>query len=133
VTLSELPRGWRWTTLGDICLLSQYGLTARASEDNIEGYPYIRITDIDDNGNLKRDDLKFVSIDAGTFERYRLEPGDILIARSGSVGRSYLFNEDGDFVFASYLIRFRIDESVALPKFVTLYLRSRRFLGVVKK
>jgi type I restriction enzyme M protein len=48
-----------------------------------------------------------------------LQYGDLLIARSGSVGRTYLHKKtSGRFQYAGYLIRFRIDPKKALAAFV---------------
>ena len=46
----RLPEGWKWVRLGEVCEVSQYGLTATAIQNR--GFPYIRISDIDDFGNI---------------------------------------------------------------------------------
>ena len=59
---------------------------------------------------------------------YRLEKGDILFNRTNGsrelVGKCEVFDFDGDWVFASYLIRLRIDEAKAIPEFVTAFLNT---------
>ena len=60
-------------------------------------------------------------------KRYRLDSGDILINRTNSaelVGKAGLFDLAGDYVFASYLIRLRIDRRVADPAFVNYAINS---------
>jgi type I restriction enzyme S subunit len=86
----KLPDGWRWVRLGEVCEISQYGLTATAT-DVPSGIPYIRITDIDDFGDLKVNGLKFIEFDENTYAKYALKEGDILFARSGSIGRTFLY------------------------------------------
>lgn len=56
----------------------------------------------------------------------RLDPGDLLFARSGAtVGKSYMYtSEDGACVFAGYLIRFRINPSLAIPEFAYGFTRT---------
>ena len=77
---------------------------------------YVRITDLTDTGELKN--LDVVSPSEVEPDRF-LEPGDLLIARSGSVGRTYLHEDvPGTFQYAGYLIRFRIDARKALPQYV---------------
>ena len=120
----QVPEGWELTRLGDVTE-NIYGYTAK-SHTEPHGMPFLRITDIMDDGTLKPNRV-FVDIDDKTFQRYRLEKGDILIARSGSVGRSFLFDIDGDFVFASYLIRFRLDKEKILPRFLMYLLKSNLF------
>lgn len=80
---------------------------------------YIRITDIDDFGCLK-DGL---GATAQTIQsQYLLEENDILFARSGTVGKTYIHRNIGyKSFFAGYMIKFRVDSSKILPYFVFLY------------
>ena len=101
--------------LGEISEKPKYG--SPASKAEFDGkVRYIRITDITDSGRLKDYDLVSPSeIDS----QYFLELNDLLIARSGSVGRTYLHEAMAMvYQYAGYLIRFRIDPAKALPKYV---------------
>ena len=111
-----LPAGWKWAALGEIILgKPQYGSVARKVPYNGK-VRYVRITDLTDRGELKPDDP--VSPSVVQPDRF-LEPGDLLIARSGSVGRTYLHgNLPGTYQYAGYLIRFRIDPAKSLPGYV---------------
>jgi type I restriction enzyme M protein len=110
--ISEYPH----VQLGDIIIgKPQYGSGAR--KVSFDGQVrYIRITDLTDRGELKPDNPVSPSvIEPDNF----LELDDLLIARSGSVGRTYLHRETtGIYQFAGYLIRFRVDLQKALPEFV---------------
>lgn len=114
---------YKWISLGEITTgQPQYGSVA--SKISYDGrVRYIRITDINDRGDLKTEDIVSPSI----IEQDKfLAIGDILIARSGSVGRSYIHRESiGLFQFAGYLIRFCIDTKKALPEFVFYITQSR--------
>jgi type I restriction enzyme, S subunit len=60
-------------------------------------------------------------------ERYQLAPGDLLFNRTNSkelVGKCAVFEEEGTWVFASYLIRVRLDRTEAAPHFVAAFLNS---------
>ncbi|WP_332840650.1 restriction endonuclease subunit S [Escherichia coli] len=64
--------------------------------------------------------------------QYNLEIGDIVIARTGnSTGENYIIQDDIDSVFASYLIRYRINKSIADPYFVWLNLRTDNWWSYV--
>ena len=98
----------------------QYG----ASESAVNGDPdtdfrYIRITDLDDYGNLLDDDWQTAEeIDL----KYLLEENDVLFARSGSVGRAFVYKcIFGQSIFAGYLIRFKFDHAKVNPSFVFHY------------
>ncbi|MFH8119679.1 MAG: restriction endonuclease subunit S [Candidatus Aenigmatarchaeota archaeon] len=121
-TLLQLPKEWKWFKLGDILTQKpQYGLTSKSTSEQ-NGIVYIRISDIREDGSLKIDNLRYVKIDKETFKKYELKENDILIARSGSVGRVYLHKDfDKPCVFASYLIRFDLNQNIILPKFFFYY------------
>ncbi len=116
IETDKLPQGWKWAALGEIILgKPQYGSVARKVPYNGK-VRYVRITDLTDRGELKPDDP--VSPSVVQPDRF-LEPGDLLIARSGSVGRTYLHgNLPGTYQYAGYLIRFRIDPAKSLPGYV---------------
>jgi type I restriction enzyme M protein len=109
-------------TLGSVTLgKPQYG--SGASKSEFDGQvQYIRITDISDRGVLKHEDPVSPSvIEPECF----VSPGDLLIARSGSVGRTYLHGcQPGVFQYAGYLIRFRLDQAQALPEYVFRVVQS---------
>lgn len=119
---------WPVVELGE-CLLSSpsYGINAAAVPYRHDLPTYIRITDIDDDGRFAP--TPKVSVDDPAASEYYLEPGDIVLARTGaSVGKSYLHcQEDGRLVFAGFLIRVRVDERKLHPEFLAQYLRSRPY------
>lgn len=124
MSLQSLTPIWREVPFGQITTLIQYGLNASANTD-ADGALYLRISDIDDDGNAHIRNPKYVSGSTPGIEKYILEDGDILIARSGSVGRSFVYGRsERPWVFASYLIRFRLNQEVALPAYIGLFLRS---------
>ena len=97
----------------------QYGANERAVDGNPEtDVRYIRITDIDDYGNLLDDWKTAETIDS----KYLLQENDVLFARSGSVGRAFVYkNQLGKAIFAGYLIRFKFDPEKVNPSFVLYY------------
>lgn len=75
----------------------------------------IRITDISEKGILNNSEIVSPS---EYKEKHLLKFNDILIARSASVGRSYIHKEkNGKFIYAGYLIRFPLDTSKILPDY----------------
>lgn len=92
--------------LKDISMPIEYGLGASAIEfdgNNI----YVRITDIDDETS----EFNYTKLSSPSFfeDKYLLQNGDILIARTGaSVGKSYLHNDISNAYFAGFLMRVRL-------------------------
>ncbi|MCT2400597.1 restriction endonuclease subunit S [Novosphingobium mangrovi (ex Huang et al. 2023)] len=103
----------------------QYGISKRANTDGL-GVPMIRMNNLQPLG-WDFSDLKHIELSHSDLEKYRLEKGDILFNRTNSkelVGKCEVFSEDGDWVFASYLIRVRLDTSRVLPEFVSAFLNT---------
>ena len=109
--------------LREISLSSgEYGANTPATKYNPEVGRYIRITDIDEFGNLNND---IVSPEVAE-NKYLLQKGDLLFARTGAtVGKTYLHKE-GKALYAGYLIKYRFTDAV-LPDFVFAYTHSQEY------
>jgi type I restriction enzyme S subunit len=124
---SAQAQAWPVQSLGDALQDIRYGTSTKASTSGV-GVPVIRMGNIQDGG-LVLDDLKYLELPAGEVERLLLERGDILVNRTNSpelVGKSAVFEEPGQYVFASYLIRMRLHLQKAEPRLVCAYINSRR-------
>ncbi len=118
---------WEMSTIGRSASVPlHYGSTASAIDYDSETR-YVRITDIDSDGKLNDDFKSPSSYDSS----YLLNKGDILFARSGSVGVTYLFNEDYKSIFAGYLIRFIPDREKLDPEFAYQFTRSSYCQGIL--
>ena len=116
---------WKETTLADLCEDISYGYTESAKQEKI-GPKFLRITDIA-NGRLNWDKVPYCPISDDNFEKYRLLPGNIVIARTGATtGANYTIktNDPKNVVYASYLIRYKIDKNLANPFYIGQLLRS---------
>lgn len=92
---------------------------------------YIRITDIDELGNL--DDG--LGATAENIEmQYILNENDILFARSGAtVGKAYLHRKQPYVCFfAGYMIRFVVDNTKILPQYLFIYTQLKPYKDWVK-
>ncbi len=99
------PPGWVWSRLGGLSRKIHYGFTASANQ-NIDAVRLLRITDIQ-NSRVKWNSVPGCEIDEKALPKFKLETGDILIARTGgTIGKSFLVTGlPCVVVFASYLIR----------------------------
>jgi len=107
--------------LGSCLKVVQYGTSEKANSNN-EGVAILRINNIKER-KLDVSNLKHIKLPQKTQKGLLLEDGDILIIRtSGSrdlVGTCAVFHEEGNYVFASYLIRLRTDREKADADFVS--------------
>ena len=121
---------WIECELADVCSSVDYGYTAAAS-DHSTGPRFLRITDIV-QPLLGWDTVPHVEADEVTLSKYRLDDGDIVLARTGaSTGASAYIQDPPEAIFASYLVRLKIKPSVD-PRFVSYYLKSDTFWSYIR-
>lgn len=101
-----------------------YGANEAALDDNPNNPRYIRITDMNPDGTLRRDTFK--SLPKMIAEPYMLIDGDILLARSGAtVGKSFYYRSIfGASCFAGYLIRARFNREKIIPRLAYWFCQS---------
>lgn len=131
--LGIIPQEWEVMRLEDLCHnQGDYGINAPATDFSDKLPTYLRITDIDDDG-------KFIiankaSVNNPNSGSYHLKDGDIVFARTGAtVGKTYLYNrEDGDLVFAGFLIRFSPNTQKIVPYYLKAYTNTSAYWKWVK-
>ena len=117
--IGKIPVGWNVRKLKQLISEAlQYGANETGLEYDESLPRYIRITDVDSNGNLKKEGK--LSLPEEVASDYVLEDGDILFARSGgTVGKAFYYKaEYGKAAFAGYMIRAKVDAKIIDPKLV---------------
>jgi type I restriction enzyme S subunit len=118
-------KGWSERPLGDYVIDDCYG-TSEKTTDDVSGTAVLRMGNIQ-NGRLEPRDLKYLHLSDKDRSKLLLNKGDILVNRTNSaelVGKCAVFSLDGEFAFASYIIRLRFDTSRAEPRLVAAYINS---------
>ena len=104
-------------SLAEISESVQYGYTASASDTEV-GPKFLRITDIVPP-QIDWNKVPYCEINEVNLNKFSLVPGDIVIARTGAtVGYAKLIRSNETSVFASYLVRIRVDRDKADPGYV---------------
>lgn len=114
------------TPLRELVTFVQYGISAIATEEPV-GVPMLRMNNLQDDG-WDLTDLKYIDLPREEIDKYKILSGDLMFNRTNSkelVGKCEVFREQGDWVFASYLIRVRLNEAKALPDFVSAFLSTK--------
>jgi len=123
---ADLTRGkYPVVDLGSLLELVQYGTSEKANTSK-DGVAVIRMNNILD-GELDLGNLKHLRLSKIEESKLLLKDGDILFNRTNSkelVGKCAVFHVQGDYVFASYLIRMRADSSKANPDFLAYVVNS---------
>lgn len=122
--LGETPVGWRVGKLSELCK-TQYGYTASAIEEPV-GPHLLRVMDINKQNWIEWDKVPYCEIADEDITEYRLEVGDLVVARMADPGKSAIIEQPADAVFASYLVRLKT-ESMAHAYFVYGFLKSQAY------
>ena len=119
-----MRNGWEIKKLSEVSRIN-YGYTDSASFSNV-GPKFLRITDIQDN-NVEWNNVPFCKCSKVDLPKYQLTDGDIVFARTGATtGKSYLIKNPPNAVFASYLIRVKINsQKELLPEFLSLFFQTK--------
>ena len=124
--LGEIPENWKICKLKQVCeVYSLYGANVGADKYQDIGIRFLRTSDITEMGDLTEEGV-FLPHDI--VSEFILSDGDLLLSRSGTIGRSFIYqkNKHGICAYAGYLIRYVLDNSVN-SKFVYLYTKSEAF------
>ena len=114
----------RRVKLGEIAKFV-YGYTDTAK--NAGDVRFIRITDILDNGTLNPRDAKYVDLTEES-RKYLLKAGDLLLARTGATyGKTLYVPDDSPAVYASFLIKIELDNSLILNRYYWHFAQSNLY------
>lgn len=125
------PEGeWRRVELGELLEDVRYGTSAKCEADEISGLPVLRIPNVL-GGRINFNDLKFATLPEAEQRRLALRQGDIVVVRTNGnpsyVGRSAIVRQaEGTLLYASYLIRLRLNPELAWAPFIDAALKSSK-------
>lgn len=107
-----VPEDWEVQDLGNLAEIT-YGAqaaVANATDPDI-GTPILTNVNLDLEGDINLDKLRYYKIPDGQRDRLILRKGDILFNwRSGSanhVGKTVIFDLEGEYTYSSFILRFR--------------------------
>ena len=125
--LGTIPADWDMVRLGDVVPKFEYVTSTKCSSEPA-GMPILRIPNIA-SGSLNLSDLKYAHLGPKESTSIQLATGDILLVRTNGnpdiCGQCWVSEGlEGNWGFASYLVRGRADISRMNPWFVGHFLRS---------
>ena len=100
----DVPDGWAWCRLGDVCLDFQYGTSQKSEKQG--KVAVLRMGNLQ-KGEVDYNDLAFTS-DEADIKKYSLNSNEILFNRTNSpewVGKTAIYRGEMPAIFAGYLIR----------------------------
>jgi type I restriction enzyme, S subunit len=127
--LNANSQGWQTVLLGDILSVDPQNGLYRPAKDYGSGTDILRIDGFYDGYLVRGKALKKLRIDPRTEEKYLLSGGDIVVNRVNSreyLGKSALVEALAEnTVFESNMMRFRVSETAADPRFIVDQLQTQ--------
>ena len=131
-SVGDIPADWSVARLGELTEETLYGANESAEEYDPKHPRYIRIKDIDERGYLKESEKASLSPEKA--EGYLLEKGDMLFARSGSPGRTYLHRqESGEYCYGGYSIKHKLVSKDLNHEFLSQYTKSQKYWDWIER
>jgi type I restriction enzyme S subunit len=127
-------KNWESLTIDDILENIRYGTSKKCSYDDTLT-PVLRIPNIK-NSKIDITDIKSANFNEKEFETLSLKVGDILVIRSNGsidlVGKNVVITEEHkNYIFAGYLIRVRLNLTLANPTYIHYVLSSPQTRQVI--
>lgn len=119
-----------WKELGEIATF-EYGYTAKANDSG--NTRFIRITDINSDGYLNQENKKYIDLNKNN-EKYILQYGDIIVARTGATyGKTLYINSTEPSIYASYLIKIVLNNTIINNKYYWHFTKSNKYWNQANK
>ena len=120
----NLPVGWVVTNLECLKEYSLYG-PRYSSDDYVEdGVPVLRTTDISLSGRVNLKSAPRLRLSNADLKRFKLERGDLVVTRTGSLGTLAVFDDAVDAIPGAYLIHYRLAAPLITSWYISFVLRS---------
>ena len=135
--LPELPEGWIWASLDQLCWDSSYGTSNKCSFEGA-GEPVLRIPNVRE-GRLDQSGIKKALKLLGLQSHEYVKSGDLLVIRTNGspailgLGTVVAENPKVETYFASYLIRFRLVALAKIREWIGLYWHSKFVRDLIRQ
>ena len=128
------PKQWPNPTLGGLLTFQQYGPRFYNESYSVDGIRIVRITDLDEAGNLNFSEMPRLAVSDADREKYALHAGDLIFARSGAtVGKVALITpDDPPCIAGAYFITMRFAKTVE-PVYARAVLIAPSIRAIVTK
>jgi type I restriction enzyme, S subunit len=123
---ASIPEHWQWSKVSELGSdpdgTVQVGPMSMRSADFItSGIPVLNVGSVQWDW-IDESKLNYLPpASAESFSRYRIQPGDVLFTRSGTVGRAAVAEtRHRDWLMTFHLLRVRPDQNICLPEYLRM-------------
>lgn len=131
----KLPESWIETTVSKVIVDMQPGFAQKPGEEDEGTTPQIRTHNVTPDGKISLEGIKHVTASTKELEKYLLKKGDVIFNNTNSeewVGKTAVFDQEGEYVFSNHMTRLRVNEELILPEYVASYLHFLWAMGYSK-
>lgn len=131
----NLPETWIQTTVRAIVEDIQPGFAQKPGEEDEGSTPQIRTHNVTPDGKISLEGIKHITASEKETARYSLAVGDVVFNNTNSeewVGKTAVFDQEGEFVFSNHMTRLRVRKELVLPEYLAGYLRLLWSMGYSK-
>jgi type I restriction enzyme S subunit len=134
---TNIPKEWEIESIGEVIKQGKKGLRGGPpgsrikKEDRVaDGYKlYVQDHVINDNFDLRDDYISEENF--SELKSAAPKPGDVLVTRRGTIGKSTVFPESArDGIISDSLIRIRPEASLCLPKFLSILISDSNLIDL---
>lgn len=138
--IGEIPKHWQMGKIkyftADVpypIVDGPFGTQLKASEYQESGVPLVRISNLDFNGNLSLENIKYISESkAEEIKRSSIVLNDLIIGKTGAtIGKSGLNTNIEHGVISSSCLKISIDQNQIRPTFLKYFVISDNFQEIV--
>ncbi|MDX1937386.1 MAG: restriction endonuclease subunit S [Flavihumibacter sp.] len=137
----ELPKDWKWVTFEDVAegknaiVDGPFGSNLKTSDyidDTVNGVPVLTTKNLEGDYSDKK--VRFISKEKfEELKRSQVNPGDILVAKIGSIGKTGIYPKNGRIaIIPANLLKFTVSKQVAF-NYVYFYINSRDLQNRIKE
>jgi type I restriction enzyme, S subunit len=122
--LPELPDEWVWSNLGELKVFSLYSPRYSSDAYAEAGILVLRTSDINESGKVDYASAPKLPLTEAELRKYKVDVGDLLVTRTGSLGTLAEFNDRHEAIPGAYLIQYRIAAPVITSWYIFHLLKS---------
>lgn len=132
--IGDVPEEWSVKRLKYVLDSIRNGASAASYEYEPDSFRYVRITDIDDNGNLKQTGKQYLPKEMA--KNFILNKKAVLIANTGSLGKAMLFDpdkEDEVCALNGHLIEAIANPNIISNEYLYFFIKSYNYINWVNR
>ena len=129
--LEELHPSHLNVTLEHLKFYSIYGPRFSSNDYADDGVLVLRTTDIDEHGRVNRESAPKLPLTDNEYNKYRVNQGDFLITRTGSIGTLAIYNDEYKAIPGAYLLHYKLVNKYVNSLYIYIVFKSPQYQALL--